>query len=531
MKSKLIIPLFCLFSLITRAGDQYYHILPTPQSVKYGQGTLNLPDIPVINYPAQLTKEAQLLGTFLQSDFQTECHLKSKKKGDILLELDSRVLPDKKEGYLLSVGTKNIRIQGNSPIGILHGIQTLRQMLETKNGRLSIRQSIITDWPAFNWRAYMLDEGRYFKGKDVVKRMLDRMSELKMNTFHWHLTDDQGWRIEIKKYPRLTEIGAFRDSTEVGYFESNIFDGKPHEGFYTQNDIKEIVAYAAERHINIVPEIEMPGHATAAIAAYPWLGTSGKEVKVACKFGVQYDVFNVASPRVIQFFEDVIDEIIELFPSPIIHIGGDEVRYNQWKASSEIQTYMKKHSLESPAALQVHFTNYISNLLASKGRRMMGWNEVTGAQVNHYQQEDSGNQNQILDLGTVVQFWHGDPVQVKEVTAKGYDVVNSHNIYTYLDYNNENISLKRAYFFNPIPDGLTSEQATHIIGLGCQMWCEFVPDERTLESKTYPRIAAYADTGWHGSEDKNYTRFLADLAHFAQHWENTGIVFDHATIK
>ena len=531
MKLKLIILLFCLVCLIARAEDSCYHILPAPQSIEYGQGMLNLPDIPIISYPARLAKEAQLLGAFLQSDFQTECHLKRKKRGDILLELDTQVLPDKKEGYLLSVGAKNIRIQGNSPTGILHGIQTLRQMLEMKNGKLSIRQGTVTDWPTFSWRAYMLDEGRYFKGKEVVKRILDRMSELKMNIFHWHLTDDQGWRIEIKKYPRLTEVGAFRDSTEVGHFESNKFDGKPHKGFHTQNDIEEIVAYATERHINIVPEIEMPGHATSAIAAYPWLGTNGKEVKVACKFGVQYDVFNVASPRVMQFFEDVLNEIIGLFPSPVIHIGGDEVRYNQWKASAEIQTYMKKHSLESPAALQVHFTNHISAFLASKGRRMMGWNEVTGAQVNHYQQGERSNQNQILDAGTVVQFWNGNPAQVKEVTAKGYDVVNSHNIYTYLDYNYKTIPLKRAYFFNPIPKGVTSEQAAHIIGLGCQMWCEFVPDERTLESMTYPRIAAYADTGWHGSKDKNYPRFLADLLHFAQRWEKIGVVFDPATIK
>lgn len=523
----LIIPLLCLFSLAVRAGSKDFQILPVPQSIKYGEGRVLLPGTPTINYPPQLAGEAQLLAGFLQSDFQTRCRLKEKKKkGDILLELDPRTLPGKKEGYILSLGTKDIRIQANDPAGILHGIQTLRQILETENGRLSARQACITDWATFSWRAYMLDEGRYFKGKDVVKRILDRMSELKMNTFHWHLTDDQGWRIEIKKYPRLTEIGAFRDSTEIGHFESNTFDGKPHGGFYTQNDIREIVNYATERHINIIPEIEMPGHATAAIAAYPWLGTSGKEVKVACKFGVQYDVFNVASPRVMQFFEDVLDEVIALFPSPVIHIGGDEVRYNQWKASPEIQAYMKKNHLESPSALQVYFTNHISNLLASKGRRMMGWNEVTGAQVNHYQQGETGKQDQTLDSGTVVQFWHGDPALVKETVVKGYDVVNCHNIYTYLDYSYEDIPLEQAYFFNPVPKGLTPEQASHIIGLGCQMWCEFVPDERTLENKTYPRIAAYADTGWHGTENKDYPRFLTALNRFMRHWENIGIAFD-----
>ena len=524
---RLIIPLFCLLSLTVQAEKVNYHILPAPQAVEYTKERLILSVNPSVVYPSLLAGEARFLTGFLQTDFGIKCRsMQDKRKGDIVLQLDAATLPDKPEGYIIDIGSKNIRIRAKTPAGILYGIQSLRQMLSLCSGHLTAQKVTVTDWPAFTWRAYMLDEGRYFKGKEVVKRILDRMSELKMNTFHWHLTDDQGWRIEIKKYPRLTEVGAFRDSTEINHFESNVFDGIPHGGFYTQDDIREIVAYATERHINIVPEIEMPGHATAAIAAYPWLGTSGKEVKVACKFGVQYDVFNVASPRVMQFFEDVIDEVIALFPSPVIHIGGDEVRYNQWKESPEIQTYMKEHHLESPAALQVHFTNHISNLLASKGRRMMGWNEVTGAQVNHYQQEETGKQAQTLDPGTVVQFWHGDPALVKETVVKGYDVVNCHNIYTYLDYSYEDIPLEQAYFFNPIPKGLTPEQATRIIGLGCQMWCEFVPDERTLESKTYPRIAAYADTGWYGTENKDYTRFLTALNRFMRHWENVGIDFD-----
>lgn len=527
-----VVPLFCLYSLIAWAEDEIRYILPTPQSVVYAEGKLLLPSTPTISYPSKLVGEAQLLAGFLLNDFQTGCRLKQeKKKGDIILELSHEVLPGKAEGYTLSINAKDIRIRANAPAGILHGIQSLRQMLEMTDGRLTLKQATVTDWPAFGWRAYMLDEGRYFKGKDVVKRILDRMSELKMNTFHWHLTDDQGWRIEIKKYPRLTEVGAFRDSTEIYHFESNIYDGKPHGGFYTQNDIREIVAYATERHINIVPEIEMPGHATAAVAAYPWLGTNGKETRVACKFGVQYDVFNVASLRVMQFFDDVLTEVIDLFPSPVIHIGGDEVRYNQWKASSEIQAYMKEHQLKSPAALQVHFTNRISNLLASKGRRMMGWNEVTGAQVNHYQQEETTKQDQTLNSGTVVQFWHGTPELIKETALKGYDVVNCHNIYTYMDYSYEDIPLKQAYHFNPVPENLTPEQTVHIIGLGCQMWCEFVPDEKTLEDKTYPRIAAYADTGWHGTEGKDYPRFLRALKHFAHHWESLKITFDKENIK
>lgn len=540
MKHLLII--LCLLPLSSGAKDKEYRmqpasqeecrVLPAPQSVTCHDGHLKLHAMPVIGFHADLGGEARLLAGFLAEDFQTRCNLKpDSKKGDILLQLDKDVLPGKPEGYILDTSDKPIQIRANAPAGILHGIQSLRQMLQTDGSRLQVRRTVLTDWPAFSWRAYMLDEGRYFKGKEVVKRVLDRMSELKMNIFHWHLTDDQGWRIEIKKYPRLTEVGAFRDSTEIYHFESNIFDGKPHGGFYTQEEIREIVDYAAERHILVVPEVEMPGHASAAIAAYPWLGTSGNEIKVPCKFGVQYDVFDVSSPRVIRFFEDVLDEVLTLFPSPVIHIGGDEVRYNQWKASSSVQQYMKEHHLENPAALQVHFTNRISNLLAGKGRRMMGWNEVTGAQVNHYQQAETGKQDQTLAPGTIIQFWHGDPALVAQTAAKGYDVVNCHNLYTYIDYDYNSIPLERAYWFNPVPPELDAGQAAHIIGLGCQMWCEFVPDEQTLENQTFPRMAAYADTGWYGNKNKDYNRFLDALRTFAKRWETLGIHFDKNNIK
>lgn len=229
----------------------------------------------------------------------------------------------------------------------------------------------------------MLDEGRHFKGKQVVKQLLDEMALLKMNVFQWHLIEDQGCRIEIKKYPKLTEVGSTRDSTEINHFSSNIYDGRLlHPG-----EIKEIVAYAADRHIQIVPEIEMPGHSSAAIAAYPWLGTTGKQIKVPCKLGVQYDIYNVADPKVIGFFNDVIDEVIALFPSSVIHIGGDEVRYDQWNASASVKSFMAKNKLKTPAELQVFFTNNISNMLLSRSKRMMGWNEITGDKLHEYQSD------------------------------------------------------------------------------------------------------------------------------------------------
>ena len=519
---------FCLILLWACQDSpiEEFAIIPQPSSITYTPGVVKLKAKPVVGYPAELANEAQLLQSYLSSDFSLDVQLREgADKADILLQLDPTVLSDKKEGYILEAASGKISIQANTPVGILNGVQTLRQIIKEKDGKLAVQKAVVTDYPAFSWRAFMLDEGRYFKGKEVVLNLLDRMAELKMNVFHWHLTEDQGWRIEIKKYPKLTEIGAFRDSSEINHFGSNVFDGKRHGGFYTQEQIKEVVDYAAKRHIMVVPEIEMPGHASAAVASYPWLGTSGKQINVPCRFGVQYDVYNVADPRVIEFLEDVMDEVIALFPAPVFHIGGDEVRYNQWKESPVIQSYMATNQLKTPAELQVFFTNNISNLLASKGRRMMGWNEITGAKLHEYQAASDTDVKQKLAPGTIVHFWKGDISLVKQTIEQGYDVVNSNHQYTYLDYTYDAIPLKAAYNFNPIPDGLTDAQKNKVLGLGCQMWGEFIPTVESMNLKIYPRLAAYAETGWTDVVNKDYARFLNSLDFFLQKWSAEGIVY------
>ncbi|MDY3068057.1 MAG: beta-N-acetylhexosaminidase [Parabacteroides sp.] len=503
-------------------------LIPYPKEVVYKSGYMELDNQLIITYSGGLEFEAGMLSSFLKNDYGIQVKLEEKgKNGDIILSLDSTVLLDQKEGYILKVLENKITISSSYSSGIMHGIQSLRQIINKQGDILQIQKLVITDYPTFSWRAFMLDEGRYFKGKEVVLNLLDRMSELKMNVFHWHLTDDQGWRIEIKKYPELTRIGAFRDSTEINHFGSNVFDGKPHGGFYTQEDIKEIVDYATKRHITIVPEIEMPGHASAAIAAYPWLGADNKKIKVPCKFGVQYNVYNIANPKVLTFLEDVIDEVITLFPSPVFHIGGDEVRYDQWKSSSEVLAYMKQHDIQSPAGLQVYFTNNISNLLASKNKRMMGWNEITGEQINDYQQDGSSKSQHQLTKETIVHFWKGDTILIKKAIKDGYDIVNSYHEYTYLDYSYESIPLKKAYEFNTIPKGLTEEEQTKVLGLGCQMWGEFIPTKESMENKIFPRIAAYAETGWSGEENKDYNRFTNSLDNILNKWKKEGINYSH----
>lgn len=524
MKPNALMALLVLFVTACQAPPvEEYAIIPQPCEITYTPGIHKMDKEPAIGYPAELSNEAVVLKSVLLSDFKMESSLnEGKDRGDILLQLDPTILPDKPEGYVMDVTSGKIEIKANSAIGVMNGIQTLRQIMKEKDGRYIVQRATVTDYPAFSWRAFMLDEGRYFKGKQVVKDLLDEMALLKMNVFHWHLTDDQGWRIEIKKYPKLTEVGAFRDSTEINHFHSEVYDGKSHGGFYTQDDIKEIVAYADKYHIQVVPEIEMPGHASAAIAAYPWLGVTGKEIKVSCRFGVQYDVFNIADPKVIEFLEDVVSEVVTLFPSPVIHIGGDEVRYNQWNESRQVQDYMEKNGLKASPELQVFFTNHMSNFLVAKGKRMMGWNEITGDQLHDYQTEASTDVNQQLAKSSVVQFWKGDPQIMLKTIKKGYDVVNSYHEYTYLDY--KSITLAKAYEYNPIPADLPVDLSHKVLGAGCQMWCEFVPTVENLETKVYPRLAAFAECGWTNPANKDYPRFLKSLEFFKNRWIEEGIV-------
>ena len=497
MKSKSLLLLFVAILLIACKETPIvdYQIIPQPNSIIYTNGSISLTKKVKVYYTEDVIQEAELLKEYLNSDFGITIQIvENENDADILLELNKESNSEKAGGYKLDISKKNIMLTSNSPAGILNAVQSLRQIVRPEKDKFVVQQGTINDNPAFSWRAFMLDEARHFKGMEVVKDLLDEMSLLKMNVFHWHLTDDQGWRIEIKKYPKLTEVGAHRDSTEINHFHSDLYDGTPHSGFYTQEEIKEIIEYASKRHIMVIPEIEMPGHSSAPIAAYPWLGVTGKEIKVPGQFGVHYDIYDVTNPRVLEFFSDVFDEVIELFPSPVIHIGGDEIRYDQWNSSYKIKSYMRENGLTTPAELQVFFTNNISNILKEKGKRMMGWNDITGAKLHHYQSdEDTKDISQKLADGTIVQFWKGDSALIVNTIESGYDVVNSFHKYTYLDYTYESIPLTKAYSFNPIPSELPKELEDRVLGMGCQMWGEFIPTIEDMQKKVFPRIAVYAE--------------------------------------
>jgi N-acetyl-beta-hexosaminidase len=443
MKKSHILLFVLSFFCVSVFAQEKALIIPAPQSVKYGEGELKWGKSVNIVCSPGLLNEASILKDCLLNEYKSNASINKKSRANVMLSIDKKLASKPAGAYELTVDSKGVKILAAENSGIYYGVQSLLQILRKEKDALVLQKMAVEDYPAFQWRSFMLDESRHFKGKEVVKDLLDRLGRQKMNVFHWHLTDDQGWRIEIKKYPKLTEIGSYRDSTQIGGYLGTKYDGVPHRGFYTQEDIKEIVEYASKRHITIIPEIEMPGHATAAIASYPWLGVTGDSIKVSCFFGSKhYDIYNVADPKVLGFIEDVVDELIPLFPAHIIHIGGDEVRYDQWEQSAFVQDYMKNNRIAGPSDLQVQFTNNLSRFIKDKGARMIGWNEITGAKVNDYQLTDTTNANSKLAQGTLVQFWKGDLSLIQKTAEEGYDVVNSFHASTYLDYTYEMLPLE-----------------------------------------------------------------------------------------
>ena len=504
-------------------------IVPLPNKVQQNHGAFVLtPNTIIGTTNPELLPAAEYLKGILS--VATGYNIQVKEgKGNITLS--TTAIEGKEGAYTLTAKPDQIEITGNSYNGVIAGIESLRQLfppqIESKQVVDSVTWAIpavqIEDAPRFEWRGIMLDVSRHFYTKEEVKELLDVMALYKMNKFHWHLTDDQGWRIEIKKYPKLCQIGARRDSTQLNGWKGNSFDGKVHEGYYTQKEIKEIIEYAQSLHIQIIPEIEMPGHSSAVIAAYPEFGTTKKQIKVPCSFGVQYEVLDVSSQKVIQFLHDVLDEVIALFPSPIIHIGGDEVKYDQWNASVAISNYIKKLGVANPAELQIEFTNAISEWLKGRNKHMMGWNDIMGNKIHEYNSaEDAIALKSKLAEGTIVQFWKGDLDLIEETAQKGYDIVNSYHYGTYLDYDKSRIPLAKSYAFNPIPAGMDKSLQYKILGLGCQMWGEQILTVESMNRMTFPRIAAYAEIGWVSPARKNYMEFLPALMRlvkFNKHYE------------
>ncbi len=522
--NKTFFSLFLLLMLqLSCIAQEYCGIIPQPNSCVFtNQGDFVLNSNTQIVYTQATKVPARMLQEFIKSDVQLKIARTQKNKDySIVFEQDNTL---DKESYTLETTARKITITASGEAGWFYGIQSLRQLIQKS---LEIPAILIKDQPRFSWRAYMLDESRYFHGEDFVKLILDQMALLKMNVFHWHLVDDAGWRIEIKKYPRLTTIGSKRRDSEIETWGSGKFSGEPHEGFYTQKQIKNIVAYAADRNITIVPEFEMPGHSSAAIASYPWLGTLGTDLEVPVKFGRLFDNYDVTKPEVITFIHDVLKEIFELFPSKVIHIGGDEVGYKVWRDSKKVQQYMQENNIATPADLQIQFTNNISQFIENNGRRMMGWNEIMGVNIHKgfkEKKEDLAAET-TLAKNVVVHFWKGNVDLMVQAAKEGYGIVNSLHSNTYLDYSYKTISLKKAYNFDPIPPNLAAVYHKNVYGLGCQMWSEWTPTNADVERQTFPRIAAFAEVGWTKTKNKNFTKFSLALKQLEKHWAACNIKF------
>jgi hexosaminidase len=406
------------------------------------------------------------------------------------------------EAYTLLVSPQRVTIRASQPAGMYFGTVTLKQLVQGS----AIPCVEIEDAPRFVWRGALVDPARHFKPKADVLRYIDALALHKINILQMHLTDDQGWRIEIKKYPKLTEVGSVRKHTRVGREgKSDKFDDKPHGGFYTQADIREIVSHAAARHITVVPEIEMPGHAQAALTAYPEFGNTGERLEVWGQWGVSKNIFSV-SEKTFAFLEDVLSEVLALFPSRYIHVGGDEVPKDQWRASAEAQARMKQLGLKSEAELQTWFIGRINKFLRSRGRTLTGWDEII----------EGG-----MTPGAVVMSWRGEKGGI-EAARHGHDVVMTPVSHTYFDYYQGPpekeplaiggfIDLKKVYSYEPVPAELSAEEAKRVLGTQGQLWSEYLPAASHMEYMAFPRMTALAEVAWTPKERRDYASFLRRL--------------------
>jgi hexosaminidase len=393
------------------------------------------------------------------------------------------------EGYQLIVEDHSVTLRAPTPAGLFYGVQTIRQLLPPEienespvlgNFRWNIPCVQMLDQPRFSWRGMLLDCCRHFMTKDFVKRYLDLLALYKMNRFHWHLTEDQGWRIEIMKYPELIETSAWRKEA----------DGTIYGGYYTQQDIREVVQYAAERFITVIPEIELPGHSLAALAAFPQISCTGGPFEVMSDWGIFKEVYCAGNEATFQFLENVLTEVIELFPAPYLHIGGDECPKERWQNCPKCQARIKAEGLKDEFELQSYFIKRIEKFLNTRNRQIIGWDEIL----------EGG-----LAPGATVQAWRN--VEGAIAAAKsGHPAIVSPVTHAYFDYPIEKTNLEKTYEFHPVPAGLTAAEEKYILGGECTMWTERAPQE-TIDSKMFPRILGICEALWTGPKDKNFEQF------------------------
>lgn len=486
-------------------GD--YGVVPLLQEVTLTNGNpFVLSPSTKIFYPEgndKMKKNAEFLASYIKEITGYELATATGQPGKgISLVIDQSI--QNPEGYQLTVSDNGIRIAGSTDAGVFYGIQTLRKSIPaTAQGmNVELPAATINDYPRFAYRGMMLDVSRHFFPVDSVKTYLDILALHNQNTFHWHLSDDQGWRIEIKKYPELTQIGSKRKETVIGH-NSGTYDGKEYGGFYTQDQIRDVINYAAERHITIIPEIDMPGHQLAALATYPELGCTGGPYDVWGQWGVADDVICAGNEKSMQFLEDVLSEVIDLFPSEYIHVGGDEAGKSAWKKCPKCQALMTEKGMKSVDELQSYMIHRAEEFLNSKDRRLIGWDEIL----------EGG-----LAPEATVMSWRGEDGGIK-AARMGHDVVMTPGNYMYLDFYQADpktqpyaiggyTPIKKVYSYDPVPaDSLTVEECRHILGVQANTWTEYIQTPEHLEYMMFPRALAVAEIGWTPQELRTWEDF------------------------
>jgi len=426
----------------------------------------------------------------------------------------------KTNAYILLINNDKILIYSVSENGLFYGIQTIRQIFynlkfKNKNCNLyEISNLKIEDFPKYEWRGVMLDEARHFQGKQTILKILDLMALLKLNKFHWHLSDDQGWRIEIKSYPKLHQIGSKRNNTQFGGYLSKKFEDKPHEGYYNKEDIKEIINYAKERFIEIIPEIDMPGHSMAALAAYPEFSCKGKGIEVSTTFGIKKDVYCIGNENTFVFLQNILKEIFEIFPSNYIHIGGDEVPLDRWKSCEKCQKKLQELNSKDERDLQRYFTQKMCKFILENNKIPIGWNEILT--------EDYAS----LDSNIIVQYWMRKNNLVKKHMKNGRKFIISKFGSLYFDYNYFLTPLKKVYKFNPCFKGLSKNTCKNILGMECTIWTEWIYNERRLFWQLFPRLFAVSEICWIDFKNRDYTDFEKRLPLFNKILDKLGINYE-----
>lgn len=495
-------------------------IIPQPMEMEFQNDVFVLDENTKILYPESFSPVAGFFSDFINNSADITMEEADKEsRNTVVFKEDGNITNP--EAYKLSVAPKKIIISAASPKGAFYAIQSLRQLMpvalekggyrEDGEKEIAIPTVEVYDEPRFAYRGQMLDVGRHFFPVDFIKKYIDLMAMFKFNTFHWHLTEDQGWRIEIKKYPKLTEVAAYRDSTIIGHYSDKPrkWDTTRYGGFYTQEEVKEVVKYAQERYVTVIPEIEMPGHSEAALAAYPELRcTSGGPYKVQGIWGVHKNIY-CTREETFEFLEGVLDEVIELFPSQYIHIGGDEAPKDNWEQCEVCQALIRSEGLADEHELQSYFIQRMEKYLNSKGKQIIGWDEIL----------EGG-----LAPNATVMSWRGTEGAV-EAAKQHHDVILTPTSHCYLDYYQYKedqekkdplaiggyLPLEKVYSFEPIPGELTPEEEKYVLGSQVNIWTEYMKTPEKVEYMTYPRAIAMAEVAWSTKNNKDYDDFLYRL--------------------